>query len=677
MKFGQKHFRQKVVTLCAVIWGCAPLSAFAQSSFFDPENPPTADQATGEAIGAVEFGPDQVCLSLSRCLEILDGHAPDSFDYTLLAADFDRFGAEAQTAVLERVFTPINSEAAAQDANRALHILARQRGLLSPEAQRRIVALWSGLPGNSPLNIDDLSTVLTRHISPMVRAAAIDGLRSSRMDVRRASQIMLTRLAASDVRFALSPADIQKLARALTTDPHPGVVAVLAQDSGTSIHPILAKTLKSGDAASVKMAYQALYDRDREEAFRALVSTLYGLEDNDIGAALALAAMLRSRHGLRDDGFYMTFARDLADDPKMSVMGRAAGFDALLQTGAALADTPLNRASYARALDGFAARRAVPKAYYDLLLNRDPKTVDVWLSPLSKAVSRSRQSDRLRLIDYAGRFDSPLALSLSEGALQDENNHAVFTAGLLARVAQSNASDKAALLSLSGALKKEHPIAAVRQAAHVAEQALAAKNTRTALARAKMPPLGVVNKSELFCKVPAQNFSVAAKQMPYFQAGQLASGAPALRGWLRTASRIRGGWLAGYASPKSGALLLYDTGSETATTIMPPDVPDAHHAVRAIIAMTDVKIGQTASDFWVVVGQGNVAAIYRVTSSSRGLSVRFATSLPSVPTQISRSPQGGIMMAFGRDNPPLHFGIRDGLTRACNNGTNAQTSLLP
>lgn len=661
----------------AILGAVLPLSAAAQSSFFDPDNPPTADQATGEAVAAVEFGPDQVCLSLSRCLEILDTHAPDSFDYTLLAADFDRYGGEAQSALLSRVFAPLKSEAAVIDANRALHILARQRGLLSPDAQRRMVSVWSGLQGDSPLNIDDLGAVLTRHISPMVRAAAINGLASNQLDVRRASQVMLTKLAASDLQFALRPDDIKKLARALTANPHPGVVAVLAKDRSPAVNPILAATLKSGDAGSVKMAYQALYDRDREEAFRALVATLYGLDDSDINAALALAAMLRSRHALRDDGFYMTFARDLADDPKMSVMGRVAGFDALLQTGAELNDTPLNRGSYARAVDGFAARRAVPKAYFQWLLTHDPKTVDVFLSPLSKAVSRSAQSDRLTLIQYAGRFDSSLAVSVSETALQDERHHAVFIAGLLARVAQTNAADKAALSAMTRALKTEHPITKVRQAASLANEALEAKNTRAALAQLRLPSIEAVNKAERFCKVTSQDFNKAAKQMPYFDVGQLASGAPALRGWLRSASRVSGGWLAGYASPTSGALLLYDTTTGAVIDIMPPDVPDAHHAVRAIIPMTEVKLGHTASDFWAVVGQGDVAAIYRVSASSRGMSVRFATSLPSVPTHIARSPIGGVVTAFGRDNPPLHFDNSDGLTRYCNQGRKAQTSLLP
>lgn len=684
MGFSRQNFMYIAASALSVLMSAwmlvSPLSAAAQSSFYNPDAPPTADQPTGAAARAMDFGPDQVCLSLERCLEILDTHPPDSFDYGLLAGDFDRFGGAAQEALLARVFADIEDEAAADDANRALNILARQRGLLPPGGQRRMAALWTNFPADSGLNIDDLAAVLTRHLSPMVRSAAIEGTVNPNDETRAASQMLLARLAMSDLNMPLRPQDIKTLARAVRDFPHTGVVAILAKDKSAAVTPLLASALKSGDGPTTTLAYQALYARDREAAFRALVATLYNLGDDKVRPALALSEMLRVRHTNRDDGFYLSFARDLASDKEMSAMGRLAGFDALVRFGEAIEDNALSRDSYKRALSaylgGYAKSRDIPRTYFDLLTQRSPKTIDAWLGPLSGAVGDNR-AGRIQLVELSGHFDTNLARRIAIQAVRDDRDHRVLIAGLLARTAQSGGADKTALMQWARDLSRTHPMTRVRQSAVKAMEALSKPNPRAALAGAKTPSIVSLNKSTKFCKTTYDDFAASTRPMPYFDGGMLASGDPALRGWLRTAARIKGGWLAGYQNPQSGALLAYDNVTGAARNILPLGAPAAHHAVHAIIPFKDSQIGQMPGGFWVVVGRGDDAGIYRAMNTPRGLSVSFETTLPMTPDTISRAQDGGIVMGFGRANPPLHIGLDGRLTRRCDTGTRAKSPLLP
>jgi len=92
------------------------------------------------------------------------------------------------------------------------------------------------------------------------------------------------------------------------------------------------RLLKSDDGPSLSAAYKKLHAENSESAFKALVATLYSLKDTQKDEALALSVMLRERHADRDDGFYLKFAKDLTEDSEMSLMGRLAGFDAVMQS---------------------------------------------------------------------------------------------------------------------------------------------------------------------------------------------------------------------------------------------------------------------------------------------------------------------------------------------------------
>lgn len=661
--------------LCASAWLLA-VPALAQSSFYGPGKA-ALDNNIDTAVSAppAPRDPNVVCEDLFHCAGIVERHAPDSFDYSVLAREFDRFDARAETLLLQQILGDD-----ATQAGRALHVLARGRRLLSPAGQRQIVSLWRDIAAEKTThNVDDAAAVLTRHLSPMVRDAAIDTLGSRNRDVRAASQIMLTRFAVAKMDRPLRPQNLKLLTASLRDDPHPGVVATVARDPRPAVLPILTSVLSRGDSASARLAYQALYARDKEDAFRALVATLYGLKDDNISGALALADVLRIRHKGRDDGFYMAFARDLATDAEMSVMGRLAGFDAVMQTADAppLPANALTLDSYRRASAHYGQKGAVPTSYFDGVARMASKTPDPWLEALARAVRPDDMGGQVTLTEVAGRFDTDLSRAVTRKALGSDVDFRHLIAGLYGAAAQS--TDDAMRRDVTARVRdlRHHPISAVAQAAMAVAPVLSRKTPRKALSKVTLPPLRRVNARTKMCAVRGDDFAAAAQPMPYFDGGILHSGRPALRGFLRTADRMRGGWLAGYSSSTDGALIAYQTRSGRARDIMPDTAPPAHHRVHAIVPFSPPALGQTADGYWVVVGTPDDAAIYRALYGGRQLDISLSVSLPSLPTAVRAGAVGEVIMAFDASQPPLSFSLDGGLSRHCDTVQKPPQDVLP
>jgi len=88
-----------------------------------------------------------------------------------------------------------------------------------------------------------------------------------------------------------------------------------------ALTPIFTRLLRSTDGPTLFAAYEQLHAQNPESAFKALVATLYGLKDTQTEAAFALSHVLRERHASREDGLYLKFAKNLTEDPEMSLMG--------------------------------------------------------------------------------------------------------------------------------------------------------------------------------------------------------------------------------------------------------------------------------------------------------------------------------------------------------------------
>lgn len=90
-----KQSRMKALLTLLIIGGLTPLPVMAA-------NPLSPAETTA-------------CRSLQHCLDIIETHPPDSFDYDVLAVDFKRFGAKGRKALIRKVKKSNRSAANAAD----------------------------------------------------------------------------------------------------------------------------------------------------------------------------------------------------------------------------------------------------------------------------------------------------------------------------------------------------------------------------------------------------------------------------------------------------------------------------------------------------------------------------------------------------------------------------------
>ena len=620
----------------------------------------------------------QACKTLIQCTDILKRHDAESYDYAVLARDFDRFGDKARDVLWRMIDAgQAGDDNAATLANRALDMLSRSTKILPPAEQRRMVEMWTTQAGQ-PYSHALLARLMTTNLSPMVRSTAINTLGRRDKETEYFSAAILAETVKRNMAFPMPAADFSPLSRALLESPSPTLVTLMALYPTETSAPVLARVLKSGDAPSVIQAYNALFEADAEAAFKALVGTLYGLNANESDAAIALGALLSHRHPLRKDGFYMKFASDLSQDPEMSPSGRAAGFDAILrrqgQNGVPpLSDTPLNRASYALALSAFDEGN-IPSIYFSVPQIMDSDDPDVWLTPLSAAATTPAAT--LSLTEVAGNFDSPLAKQIAARSFAAQGDYRVTAAGILAKAAQVKIKDSAFTAQLNSIISR-HPITQVRAAAALGLDAAANNSPRKSVFKLQPNMANRAAKLEprkAFCKVTPVNLRNIARAMPYYDAALLPKRKLAERAFLTSGARAKNGWLAGYSRPGSGGLVLYDNLSGQGREVF-GESAFGPQAVIAVQPTAKVPLGKTASAFWVFATslQTGESAVYRAAQSVSGpVKLSRHAVLPAQPSAIKLEENGDITFAMGTVNPPLTLSESGRMIRSCESKTGSE-----
>ena len=623
----------------------------------------------------------QSCKTLIHCTDILDRHDPDSFDYSVLAVDFDRFGEKGRAILWRKIEAGKNGDAEAEAlANRALDILSRSPKILPPAEQRRIAEMWQRDAG-APYRPDLLARIMMTNLSPMVRSTAIQTLNHPHAEITYYSRVILAQTLKRNMSFPMPKADLAPLRRAALDTASPVLSRLIALYPRETSAPILAQILKSGETPAVIAAYAALYESDAEAAFKALVSTLYALKPEDAKAATGLGGLLAHRHPLRDDGFYMSFASDLLNDPEMSLSGRAAGFDALLRRQGEkkvpdLPNTPLSRAAFAQALLAF-SDRPTPAPYYTLPLRMDPKQADIWLQPLRRAASTSE--DKIALVETAGRFDTALARTIAAEAAAARGDYRQTVAGILAQTAQARPNERVLTRNLT-AVVRNHPFNAVAAAAALGLEALEESSPRKAIMKLQ-PRLArraaKIAPRSAFCKIDSTNLRAKARAMPFYEPAVLPDHSLAKRSWLTTGARASEGWLAGYSRPGSGGLVRYDNVSGDGRELFGNSV-FGPQAVIAVHPTRRVPLGQTATRFWIfatALETGQSAIYLAQQSTGNAFTLTRHETLPAQPTAIKLNGNGDITFAMGGVNPPLTLSENGALKRACND--KARTEKTP
>ena len=626
--------------------------------------------------------PAKVCDDIEHCVYILERHAPDSFDYTVLHTEFLGYGPKATRALVEVAAWMDDPK-----SSYALQMLSRGGFQLTPAEQRDLIEVW---PRE---NVKAHAIVLGRMASPRVRAAAIDTLAHPDSEVRKQSRYLLSEVAKAGFKFPMRQGDYSKLLKAALNEPHPALIALLETYPPAQLRPAYARLLRSGDTAMTMAVYEKLYQADKANALKTLVGVIQDLKDGELPAAMSISEMLQRRNKSRPDQFYLKFAKDLTNDAKLGLAGRAVGYDVLINaelarpgksvTAPRLLDSPLNR----NVFQYIVSNGEHSDAYVNYLQHLTSENADPYIAVLGASLKKNPNPI---FISKLGRFQTPLAKDIVVKALNHPSDYRMISAAMISAAKQKQTDLKPKISDL----KSNHPISAVRVAGRVALKEFNQPNKKKSseeLLRSsyKMlfyPLRGAENKEEVYCKVDSVDFKTISRKMPYFKSVIL-NGRYAGRQNLTSAVELKTGWLAGYDLGEwGGGLLYYDYETEKPISLLDENV-------TAIIPTKATPLGQFPTSFWAVTGLSHTnlsrGSVYRVTQNPDGFQVNLHATLPGPAHSIAVNFDNSIEMDFvDREgmkrnpelkmapydyNPPLLLEVNGNIRRLCKKGVAKQT----
>lgn len=594
----------------------------------------------------------RACKSAKRCLDILERHGPDSFDYDVLAHDFYRLGTQGRLGLLRL------TKGDDLMALKALDLLSRRNFGFTEIEQNQLKAFW---PEKAPRLVAKL---FQTNMTPLFAQESITTLLSPNPEIRNLSRDILTKAVTQKIPLSLDPKSEATVQSALMKSPRPALVTLLSKGSKVDVFEKLTPVLRTTDADTVTAAYVTLFQRDKAAAFQALVGTLFDLKDKDFDSAMALSKLLQRRHKVRSDGFYIRFATDIANDPKMGVMGRLAGLDArIVSNNSAKNAKPLQ--STPLLLETFKARlendRDIDVNYIPFAIEMEKGPIKGWLFALHDYFKRTNNPEYNVFITQLGSVKTLQAKGIVKDALSNTDNYELLASALYASGQQDENS--ALLANLAGS----HPWAGVR---------IAAK------AGLNQTPLNLVterlrqqeNRRAKFCKTDFIDPQNGAREMPYFEPPILADGQVALRPDLKTATALKDGWLAGYSKGlNQGGLYYFDYETGKADKILP-------YNIAAVFPVREMPLGKYESLFWVFAHthpkNPKEQTIFRVSLQDEALKAERILTYPMTVTRYGRLSKSDWYLGFvppgyegakseKRYNPPLALSFKGAVSRAC------------
>jgi len=603
----------------------------------------------------------QACQSLKHCIDIIRRHDRSQFDFDILAQNFSRFGVNGHAALLAMAKT-----ATPDMQPRALDIIARAYWVHTLSQQQEIAALW---PSQSP---EILSKIFTQNISQAYLNAVLETLSHDNEKIAQLSRQLIKQSLAQNIGFAPRTDQFAAISQGAIIYPNPALITLLEHYPPTQTRPVFQKLLRSGDKAATAAAYRALYKDDPQFAFDSLLATLFDLTDGDIAAAIAIGAMLNTRHKTREDGFYMIFAGDIARDPNMGPAGQAAGFHALfMQSTPDILPSPQQPHfnSFKVLINSF---DHIPKPYQRNVFRIKGGDKDPWLTAMWPKIAKSHKSDSFDFIIRLGRETSPAARAIVDAAAKDTVDYNIKSAGLIAQAYQDSSKER----TIMDTMINHDPIMPIRAAAAVARDiyrqkpaSLTARKARQLMATKQQKIWDSIQND---CSVNPDDFKITAEQMPFFDSPV----AGLTRPYLATAYPVNTGWLAGYNRPqidpknrRRGALVYYDYDDPHGDILQ--DTP-----IQAIIPVITPPLGQFASAFWIITGGSDItpqqSRLYHYKKTERGFQSRLHLILPGKPSAISVSNRNDITIAFNAEgqsantvNPPLTLNLKGDVKRTC------------
>lgn len=601
----------------------------------------------------------RACKNIRHCVDIVSRHKPDSFDYNVLVADFRRFGPRGVDTLITL------AEGTDEDKSvNAIGLLSRGAFRMTPNQTARLTKLWMAAP------TPDLATLLHHVNTPDAHAAIVSTLTVADPDVQTLSRQIIGKWDVADITLT---SDMETtLLESIKKHPTSALVRLVAQNESQAAKAALKSVLGSGDTAATQTAYQALYVRDPKTAFGALVETLFTLEDSNFDAALALSDLIATRHISRSDGFYLNFARDIALDAKIGVMGRITGLNAVITSDAHtrpdLPSNPVLTRSFSVLVEQL-PDLSPTHIDFGLMKANSPTEGAAWLTPLMMYFADLTRPYAADFVAGLGEFDLPVTKDFILNAFDTLAPPDVQAALVHSAIKLNTAQKQVQIWATS------HPLTSVRLAA---QRALLGEDYTS-----DVSAYIAENMRAKYCVHPPVDFRDKAKQLPYFELGNLVSGERLYRFWLTSAADMKAGWLAGFDTRKGeGALLYFDGQSGAGERLF--DAP-----IKAILPIQKLPLGQYATTFWIVTDATDVtpARVYIAHQTQVGFVINPVVVLPHASQAITHEVGGDLIISFvplpakGRDkaaqnaklgapnnfmfNPPLRITREGTMTRAC------------
>ena len=492
-----------------------------------------------------------LCQSLNQCVDILERHPPNAFDYDLLAAEFTRFGAPAQTALVTRARNP-------ELAPRIFDLAARPKA--SRSLRRALLDSW-------PVPDPALHLALAPNAqSPGLRRRAIATLNTPNAALRAASRQALATQSPD-----LSPSDAQAafdaLAQSATTEPSPAIIRLLMRVPNERGAAVIVRTLTANDADVIATAFLALESLNPTRA-RIDLEAAFTQSPPAFAPAWTQALETLGRESKSFDA--IAFGYKILNTPGLSPTHRAVGLhSALLYPSGEKGDVgPSARALLPELTQlPLSSRLAATAPTHSLFAN--PQAVETLLP----AIARQDTQDLARFITTLGKVGKANTAELLLTLFDRTPDYRVQIAVI--------GAVRPADLSRFSSRVTNHPIGAVRKA-----------GSRR---------LRGVSKLDQSCFAGGDLFPRAPERLPYFQSGRVEEGRKPGRWELVDAEPLPGGWLAAYRTD-----LLRYSSNDTAQPLT-----NLKGRPLAVLPDTPLQTGQRASVFWIMSTDDDVTYLTR------------------------------------------------------------------
>ena len=609
---------------------------------------------------AAAIGADaSICDDADHCVWIMENHGPHEFDYEVLTRELEGFGTDGKSFLIMLV-----GDKDADIAGRAIDILSEGKFTFSREEARKIVSEW---PGS---NMEKMANLMVKIGSPDVQGRMIESLLSDDPKIQKVARDVLARLRENKKIYQLRPFEHGPLAKAVAASPTRELVQMLAAFPADKTRPFLQRALYSPDGPSVIAAYDGLYAIDKELAFRSLLETLKKLGPEQAETAFAIGELLRHRNKRRPDGFYIQFAKELAEDPEMTLMGRVAGLDAVLGGGAFKADgkvtgldsTPAVRSALRAALQARGDDIYPYESNFDRVFQNDKAywAISIW--------NHIRDNQQRNGSIYQGffkrleRLDDNVVQRISLQALSQGENIKILEYALASARSQK---DPIYLTSVEriGAHWSDDLRYNAMSTAKIIKAAQTGATTPVVFEKTYTQLRNADRKRWRSCKINGKTVTDYVVQLPYFTLEEEVNGSFVKRRFIESAYPTQQGWFVGFSAPNSGGLRYYDNE----TGLGDPVKPDQVSSVAAVMPIQIPRPGQYASDFWVISADQNQkddGQLFIASKNQNGIQARLSRYLPRAEFDVSILPKGGYLLTH-KTHSPLILGVDGTLKPAC------------